>query len=144
MATLKWPIVIYIPFGSWNTTTALPLFGINSTLSTGPPPYLRLSKYSSMASWVVLFEIPLTTMLVLTGTCSMITLAESKPLSSPLVLILLKSKCYVAIRIRKKMNKNKVRFISASRLKTKLIYSTARATFVRTSFRLYCSFTIVT
>ena len=100
----------YKPAGSWNTTTTLPLLGTNCTLSTGPPLFLRLSKCSRMSSRVVLYEMPLTTMLAQTGTWSMVTLAEFKPLFSPLVLILLKSK----------MNKNVRKFLLPSHIKIKL------------------------
>ena len=84
----------YKPAGSWNTTTTLPLLGTNCTLSTGPPLFLRLSKCSRMASWVVLYERPLTRMLLLAGTCWMETSAESNGLFSPSVLILWKSTKY--------------------------------------------------
>ena len=84
----------YKPAGSWNTTTAPPLWGTNCTLSTGPPLFLRLSKCSRMPSWVVLSERPLTRMLLQAGTCWMETSAESNGLFSPSVLILWKSKKY--------------------------------------------------
>ena len=83
--------VEFWPVEFWNTTTARPLSGLNLTVSTGPPLFLGLSKNSSMASWVVSSEMLLTRMLLHTGTCWIVTRAESIPLFSPFSLILRKS-----------------------------------------------------
>ena len=87
------------PVEFWNTTTARSLLGLNLTVSTGPPLFLGLSKHSSMASWVVFSEMPLTRMLLHTGTCWIVTRAESIPLFSPFSLILRKSNEWMVRKI---------------------------------------------
>ena len=91
--------VEFWPVEFWNTTTARPLSGLNLTVSTGPPLFLGLSKNSSMASWVVSSEMLLTRMLLHTGTCWIVTRAESIPLFSPFSLILRKSNEYMVRKI---------------------------------------------